>query len=51
MTNPFRLRRQTSTLVVVEPKPLVTKLFFKNPILFTKIFQGELLLLIHPAGH
>jgi hypothetical protein len=51
MTNSFRLGRQTSTLVVVEPKPLPTKLFFENSILFTKIVQGELLLLIHPARY
>ena len=51
MTNSFRLGRQTSALVVVEPKPLPTKLFFEDPILFTKIVQGELLLLVHPSGH
>src|ERR1035437_2520116 len=48
-TEPFRLGRQTTPLVVVEPKPPATKLFFEDPILFTKIVEGELLLLIHPA--
>src|ERR1017187_2174087 len=49
-TEPFRLGRQTTPLVVVEPKPPATKLFFEDPILFTKIVEGELLLLIHPAS-
>src|ERR1017187_5031610 len=48
---PFRLGRQTTPLVVVEPKSPATKLFFEDPILFTKIVEGELLLLIHPASH
>src|ERR1039458_610758 len=50
-TEPFRLGRQTTPLVVVEPKPPATKLFFDDPILVTKIVEGELLLLIHPASH
>src|ERR1035441_5281467 len=36
-TEPFRLGRQTTPLVVVEPKPPATKLFFEDPILFTKM--------------
>jgi hypothetical protein len=32
MTNPFRLGRQTSTLVVVEPNPLATQLFFEDAL-------------------
>jgi hypothetical protein len=51
MTNSFRLGCQASTLVIVKPKPLPTKLFFENPILLTKIVLGELLLLVHPSGH
>src|ERR1035441_7214927 len=50
-TEPFRLGRQTTPLVVVEPKPPATKLFFEDPILVTKLIEGELLLLIHPASH
>ena len=50
MTNPLGLIRQTSTLVVVEPKPLATKLLFEDPILFAEVFKGELLLLVHPAS-
>jgi hypothetical protein len=38
-------------LVVVEPKPPATKLFFEDPILFAKIVEGELLLLIHPSSN
>src|ERR1019366_4701341 len=49
-TEPFRLGRQTTPLVVVEPKPPATKLFFEDPILFTKIVEGELLLLMRPAS-
>ena len=51
MTKSFRLSRQTSTLVVVEPKPLPTKLFLEDPILFKKMVQGKLLLLVRPSGH
>jgi hypothetical protein len=51
MTNPFRLGRQTWTLVVVQPNPHATKLLLEDPILFTKIVKGELPLLIHPASH
>ena len=50
-TEPFRLGRQTAALIVIEPKPLATKLFLKDPILFAKIVEGELLLLIHPSSN
>ena len=42
---------QTAALIVIEPKPLATELFLKDPILFAKIVEGELLLLIHPSSN
>ena len=50
-TEPFRLGRQTAALIVIEPKPLAAELFLKDPILFAKIVEGELLLLIHPSSN
>jgi hypothetical protein len=43
--------RQTSALIVVEPKPPAAKLLFQDLILFAKIVNRELLLLVHPSGH
>src|SRR5215472_13075779 len=37
--------------IVVEPKPSAAKLFLEDSILFAKVVDGELLLLVHPSGH
>src|SRR5262245_56402925 len=47
----FGLGRQTASLIVVEPKPSAAKLFLEDSILFAKVVDGELLLLVHPSGH
>src|SRR5215471_16845148 len=45
------LAGQTPSLIVVEPKPSAAKLFLEDSILFAKVVDGELLLLVHPSGH
>jgi hypothetical protein len=45
----FRPGREAPSLIVVEPKPSATELFFQDSILFAKVVNGELLLLVHPS--
>src|SRR5262249_26339835 len=47
----FGLGRQTPSLIVVEPKLSAAKLLLEDSILFAKVVDGELLLLVHPSGH
>ena len=35
----------------LRPKPSTTELFFQDSILFPKVVNGELLLLVDPSGH
>jgi len=49
-TKPFRLRGQSTALVVGKSHTPIADLFPKNPILLDQVLDDMLLMLVHPAS-
>ena len=45
----LRLRRQSTALIVGQPEPPATSLFFEYPVLLDQVGEHILLMPMHPA--